>query len=61
MGAKLILSARNKEKMEEVMSKLSNPADARYQGCPTYMYPSSGWNREVPFKGETNPSDSIIH
>jgi short-subunit dehydrogenase len=30
MGAKVILTARNEQKMEEVRSKLANPDDARY-------------------------------
>ena len=30
MGAKLILSARNEEKLEEVREGLANPEDARY-------------------------------
>ena len=29
MGAKLILSARNEEKLKEVKSKLAHPEDAR--------------------------------
>ena len=32
MGAKLILSARNEERLEEVKSKLQNPKDARLVG-----------------------------
>ncbi len=30
MGAKLILSARNEEKLKEVRDGLANPKDARY-------------------------------
>ena len=34
MGAKLILSARNEQKLEEVKNSLAHPEDARYM----YMY-----------------------
>ena len=49
--------------MKEVISELSNPTNARYiEGgiVVPYMYPREV-GKKVPFKGETNPSDSIIH